>query len=72
MSGFPSSLKSATPRESLHAEAEVSSSADSKTALLEVDTSAAPDGANVDQLVSIDEVRTIIGMEDVFIAVPAG
>lgn len=49
-----------------------SSAADSKDALLEVDASAVPDGATVDQLISIDEVRAIIGMDEVFFAVPAG
>jgi len=40
--------------------------------LLDVDTSAVPDGATVDQLITIDEARAIIGVPDVFFAVPAG
>lgn len=49
-----------------------STAVEQRAALLEVDTSATPDGANVDQLVTIDEVRAIIGMDQVFFAVPAG
>lgn len=52
--------------------AEAPSRADQVAELVDVDTSPAPDGVTVDQLISIEEAREIIGMPEVFFAVPAG
>lgn len=59
-------------KEAVESAAAAPSHAEQVAQLIDVDTAVTPDGVTVDQLITIDEARAIIGMPEVFFAVPAG
>lgn len=61
-----------TPEKEAVESAAAPSRAEQVAQLIDVNTAVTPDGVTVDQLITIDEARAIIGMPEVFFAVPAG